>query len=143
VGESTWAADAHNFIYSARSSWEDVKHIYPNKLENVKVRLKDGKTITGSTIQASDDRLTLKHLGRTVEASKREIAEVDYIRFKPVSEVHEYVQREGAGLQFLDPKMWQYLLRINAVMPVRIYEASLPEDDSPLPRTCEATREKR
>jgi hypothetical protein len=63
------------------------------------------------------------------------------VRFKPVSEAHKYYAQEAYGLQFLDPKAWQYLLRIDALMSVLLYDSTLPEDNSPL--SCPANASKR
>lgn len=129
VGEGV---SPHNILYSGRSSWNDVREVKPVRLETLESRLKTGKSIRGSFIGASDSDLTVKSFGRTAKISKLDIAEVNYVRFKPVSEGHRYFAQEAAGLQFLDPKAWQYLLRIDALMSVPIYDSAMPEDDAPL-----------
>jgi len=111
-----------------------VKEVKPALWENLKVGLKSGKSLRGSVIGASDSDLTIKHFGHPVSIPKADIAEVDYIRFKPVSGAHRYFAQEAYGLQFLDPKMWQYLLRIDALLSVPLYDSASPEDNSPL--TC-------
>jgi hypothetical protein len=75
-----------------------------------------------------------------VKIPKHDISYVDYVRFKPVSEAHRYFAQEAAWGSFLDPKAWQYLLRIDAVMSVRIYDSTLPEDNSPLGCVRNASR---
>ena len=129
VGEGV---SPHEILYSGRSSWYDVKEVKPGPSENLELRLKSGKSMRGSVIHASDSDLTMKRFGRAVTISKQDIAEVDYVRFKPVSESHRYVAREAPELEFLDPKWWQYLLRIGALQSVRIYDSAIPEDNSPL-----------
>lgn len=122
----------HEVLYSGRSSWSDVRHVEPGRLEALNVRLKSGKSMQGPVVTASESQITIKHYGRSVRIAKDEVAEVEYVRFKPVSEAHRYFAQEAAGLQLLDPKAWQYLLRIDALLPVRLYDASMPEDNSPL-----------
>jgi len=129
VGEGV---SPHEILYSGRSSWSEVKEVKPGPLENLEVRLKSGKSMSGSVISVSDSDLAIKRFGRAVNISKQNIAQVNYIRFKPVSESHRYLAREAPELQFLDPKAWQYLLRIGALQSVRIYDSTIPEDNSPL-----------
>jgi hypothetical protein len=122
----------HEILYSGRSSWYDVKEVKPGSWENLEIRLKSGKSMKGSVISASDSDLTIKQFGHAIKILKQDIAQVNYIRLKPVSETHRYLAQEAPGLEFLDPKWWQYLLRIGALQSVRIYDATIPEDNSPL-----------
>ena len=122
----------HEILYSGRSSWYEVKEVKPARFEGLDIRLKSGKSMSGSVISASDSDLTIKRFGRAIRILKQDIAQVNYIRFKPVSEGHRYFAQEAAGLQFLDPKTWQYLLRIDALQSVRIYDSAIPEDNSPI-----------
>ena len=122
----------HNILYSGRSSWYEVEQVKPAASENLEIRLNSGKLMSGSVISTSDSDLTIRRFGRTLRILKQDIAQVNYVRFKPVSEAHKYFAREAAGLQFLDPKVWQYVLRIDALLSVRIYDSAIPEDNSPL-----------
>jgi hypothetical protein len=129
VGEGMSPQD---ILYSGRSSWYDLKEVKPGPRETLAIRLKTGKSINGPFISASDSDLTIKRFGHTAKIPKQDITHVNYIRLKHVSWAHLYFAQEAAGLQFLDPKVWQYLLRINALLSVPIYDSAIPEDDSPL-----------
>jgi hypothetical protein len=131
VGEGT---NAHDILYSGRSSWDLVKQVHALPAERLTVVLKSGESLTGSEVSASDADLTIKRSGRTPNIPKDAVAKIDYLRFKPLSEAHLYNDRELAYLAIFDPKVLQYLLRIDAFMSVRLYDAALPEDDLPL--TC-------
>jgi hypothetical protein len=122
----------HDILYSGRSSWYDVKEVKPGRSESLDIRLKSGKSMRGSVMHASDSDLTVKRFGRAVTIAKKDIAQINYVRFKPVSESHRYLAQEAPELEFLDPKWWQYLLRIDALQSIRIYDSTIPEDNSPL-----------
>jgi len=129
IGESL---SAHDVLYSGRSSWVDVKNVRTVMTESLEIRLKSGRSLSGSLVRASDSDLSLRRFGRSIKIPKLEIAQVNYVRFKPVSERHKYLAQEAPELEFLDPKWWQYLLRVDALQSVRIYDAAIPEDNSPL-----------
>jgi hypothetical protein len=102
---------------------------------------RSGKSLSGSELGATDSEITIKRLGHSVGIPKDDVIQAYYVRFKPVSEAHKYYAQEAYGLQFLDPKAWQYLLRIDALMSVLLYDSTLPEDNSPL--SCPANASKR
>lgn len=106
---------AHNILYSGRSSWDEVKRAQAASPESLTIRLRSGRVLTGPEISASDTGVTIKRFGRHVSTAKPDIAHVDYVRFKPVSEAHRYFAQEAAYLAVLDPKVWQYWLRIDAL----------------------------
>ena len=133
---------AHEILYSGRSSWNDVKRVQPAPLEKLSVRLKSGRSMSGSVTNVSDSDLTIKRLGDSIKIPKHDIAQVDYIRFKPVSETHRYFAQEAVWLQFLDPKEWQYLPRIDALLSIRIYDIELPEDNSSLRCSNDVSRKR-
>ncbi len=54
------------------------------------------------------------------------------MRFRPLSVNYKYMVQEAPLLVFFSPKTWQYALKINATMPVPIYDAALNEDNSPV-----------
>ncbi len=126
VGQGT---NAHQVLYAGRSSWDAVKQVNAVPPEKLSLRLKSGEEVIGSEAGASDTELAIKRSGRIRTLPKDDIEQVEYIRFKPLSEVHTYYLQEAAYLGIFDPKVWQYWLRIDAFISVRIYDATLPEDN--------------
>lgn len=123
--------EIYDVVYSGRSSWYDVKGMSHNESEGLKITTKDGKTHEGRFAKATDREVTLLMKSGNVTFSKEEVARVEYIRIKPLSAKADYLAHEG--LAWMAPEVWPWYLHIGKYLTVRIYEASLPEDDTPLP----------
>lgn len=126
----------YDVIYTARSSWHDVKGMSYNEGEWLVVKTRDGQQHRGHFIEASDSELKLTKVKWAKDAPvftlpKSDIFSVDYDRIKPVSSDTEYFVHEGLG--WMKPEMWPRYLGIGDRMTVSIYDASQPEDNSPLP----------
>jgi hypothetical protein len=126
----------HDVVYDGRNCWSSLMDAKAAKPEGLRVLLKSGQELSGSELAASDEALSLKRLGKTTVIAKKDIVQVDYIRFKPLSDAHKYTLQELAWAGVFDPKLWQYWLKLDAFMSVRIYDSRLPEDCTPLPLTC-------
>jgi hypothetical protein len=118
-------------LYSSRSSWGDVQSIRKLYLhEYIKIALKSGVSIKGEIANSSDSGITLRPAGGS-DIPKETVARIDYIRPKPIPEADQYMARE-TPLVWLDPRLWPYLVNIGVLMDVRLYDAGLPEDNTPL-----------
>jgi preprotein translocase subunit YajC len=117
----------NNVIYSAKSSWSDVEAI--NTKASVNVLTKNGRVCQGKVVSTSDTGITLMHSNCDINLAKEDIAQVYRVRSKPMSEGAE---RSAQELFVVDPRLWPYLLNISAKISVRLYDSSVPEDDSPV-----------
>jgi hypothetical protein len=124
IGES---AGADNLVYSGRSSWSDLASIRLRRGERLQIRLKDGRQYTPASVAISDSQISFH--GRTLE--KIRVAAVIYQRVKPLSSTD---QRAGEEMPAADPALWPNLLDLAARIQVLVYDASQPEDNSPV--TC-------
>jgi len=119
-------------LYSSRSSWEDVQSIRKLYLhEYIKITLKSGVSTKGEIASSSDIGITLKGPAGASEIPKAAVARIDYIRLKPTPDGDQYMARE-TPLVWLDPRLWPYLVNIGVLIDVRLYDATLPEDNTSL-----------
>jgi len=115
-------------IYSGRSSWADVKHLFQNdrhEIVTVSLTTHDGKRYKGKLANVTDAQINLGKGTGQIRLAKDRISQLSYIRDKPWSEGHEYLARELFVFEIFDPALW-YSPKIR----VRLYESSLPEDNS-------------
>jgi hypothetical protein len=130
VNRGAWS---WGLLFSNRSSWLDVT-ILPTKRPKfptrVRVETKDGQKYEGTLTDASDDGLTLQSGGKTTDLQKSVIATVSYIIQKPASDSAIYMDEEGLFLKFFDPELWPYFFGVEGSWSIKLYDASLPEDDS-------------
>lgn len=116
-------------VYSAKSSWSDVEALPPKTKEQVRVLTKDGREYEGNLVSVSETEMTLMQTTGNTKLVKEDIAQVYYVRYKPLSEGVEHSAQE---MFFADPRFWPYFLNISAKISVRLYDSSVPEDDSPV-----------
>ena len=133
VGEKL---DEHDVVYDGRNCWSSVIDAKAAKPEGLRVLLKSGQELSGSEVAASDETVSLKRIGKTTVIAKGDVVQVDYIRFKPLSDAHRYALQELAWGAIFDPKVWQYWLKLDALMSVRIYDSRPNADCTPLPLKC-------
>lgn len=120
---------AIDIVYSGRSSWVDVRALqHIGSHEAVVLITKDGTGHKGRFSDVSDNDVKLMHGTKTVHIAEKEVAQVYYLREKPVGEGTEYAAQEMA---FVDPLLWPYLLHVAPRFNVRVYDADMPEDNAP------------
>jgi hypothetical protein len=117
--------------YSGRSSWSDVSSIRLEGRERLKIITKVGKTYEAKPpYTVSDDGITLHTSGRPTKISKSEIAQVYDIVIKPLTNTGEYLEEELGPMIIFDPDLYVYGLHLEQYVPVLLYTADDPEDNS-------------
>lgn len=119
----TGFATAHDTIFSARSSWIDVKEAGPKATEYLRIVTKGGAEWKWKQPTISDDFVSFqgKHI------AKADIRYVYYVRFRPVTAKEEYLNQEAAG--FLAPRLWFNGLMLGKIS-VLLYNSELAGDSS-------------
>ena len=119
-------------LFSGRSSWDDVAQAHPYPREALVLTLKHGKRISGKPVNVAPENITLKHgLAKTVY-QKSEISIVEYLRRRPPSDNFQFFLEEAPYLLFFYPEFYYRAAGLEGRIRVRLYDASLPEDDAPL-----------
>jgi hypothetical protein len=119
-------------LYTSRSSWADVQSIRKLYLhEYITIALKSGASIKGKIASTSDSGITLSGPAGGSDIPKTAVARIDYIRLKPPPDADQYMAIE-TPLVWLDPRLWPYLVNIGVLIDVRLYDATLPEDNTSL-----------
>jgi hypothetical protein len=118
-------------VSSARSSWVDVEAVRLMPRESFVLKLRNGRTIKGKPLRVTGDGIVFKRLLWMKQPySKDQIATVDYLRVKPESDAFDYFAQEAPALLFFYPEFYDRLFGLEGRIPVRLYDALLPEDDS-------------
>ena len=119
-----------NEFHSGRSSWSDVVQIVGRRFHpDIAVVTKSGEEHKGKLLAVSETGLTIGHAGKKTNINKSEISIVRYIRPKPLSDFAEYSDDELAWMKVFDPQLWPRMLHLQS-MSIRLYDSSLPQDDS-------------
>jgi hypothetical protein len=121
-------------LFSRRSSWSDLmavaswlhRPLHPD----VVVGNKSGKTQRGKLQTISETELVLESDHKALHITKGDISVVDYVTAKPLSSSAEYADGELAWMKIFDPELWPKLFGFQGVVNVRLFDASLPEDNS-------------
>ena len=122
-----------SLVFSARSSWADVEEVHLRSRESLWVKLRNGKLITEIPLQVTADGLVYKRfLWLKKRYAKAQIVTVDYLRPKPDADVFDYFTQEAPALLFFYPEFYDRLKGLEGRIPVRLYDAVLPEDDAVL-----------
>jgi len=119
-------------IYNDKSSWSDLKVLAPLKRlhiegEMMRIVKKDGHSIEGKLADISDNSLEIERLVSSQNIPRADIAQAYYLRYKPLSDSVKYSAQEDF---WYDPRLWPYYLKLSPKIPVRLFDASIPEDDS-------------
>jgi hypothetical protein len=123
-----------DIIYNNKSSWDDLKELAQiEKIgrpgQEVKVVKMDGNKYEGRLSSISKTQLELDRTGGKLTIAKWEVAQVYYLRYKPLSDSEKYSAQEDF---WIDPRLWPYYLHVVPKLPVRLYDSSLVEDDTPV-----------
>jgi hypothetical protein len=124
-------------LYSARSSWADVAdtHLYPR--EALVLIIKNRKRIKGAPVEVTSDTIKVKHGLSMTTLPKSDVVIVDYLRVKPPTDGFILAIEEAPFALLFYPEFYYRLAGLEGRIPVRLYDASKPEDNTPL--TCAAT----
>jgi hypothetical protein len=115
---------------SRQSSWEEVCRVRVWPGEHLHIILKSGSTVTGRPVGCADSTITVRGTVRIATLAKTDVREVDYVRFKPVPPTVEYIDQEAGWAALLFPQVWPYLFEAGVHISVRLYDSSMPEDNS-------------
>jgi hypothetical protein len=77
----------------------------------------------------SDTQLELDRTGGKLAIAKADVAQAFYLRYKPLNDSEKYSAQEDF---WIDPRLWPYYLHLAPKVPVRLYDSSLVEDDTPV-----------
>jgi hypothetical protein len=117
----------YDVVYSGRSSWSDAAGIPPNAKSYLRVVTKDGSQHEGAAARVGDSDITLDKKGKPDNIEKSDVARVFYVRLKPMSDSARFSDQETFPL---NPELWPYYWNIGVHMPVLLYDALAPEDNS-------------
>jgi hypothetical protein len=123
-------------IYSGRSSWADVREYLSYPTEAVRVTLKAPPTeYVGKGELVSEVDITMSQPRGHVKLKKSQISTVDIISYTPLSDGNEYWAEECGitPICVLNVGLWPRLLGFGPRMRVRLFDSSLPEDNTPVP----------
>ena len=116
----------YDVIYNDKSSWSDLKGVAGQEVRVVKT---GGEMYEGRLLIASETQLDLDRTGRTLEFAKKDIVQVYHLRPKPLTDDEKYSAQEDF---WIDPRLWPYYLKLVPRLPVRLYDPSLPDDNTPV-----------
>lgn len=127
------ASQANALVFSARSSWADVEAVNLRPRESFEVKLRNGRLIEERPLRVTDGSFIYKRLLWMKKAyAKDQIVTVDYLRVKPDSDAFDYFTQEAPALLFFYPDSYDRLRGLEGRIPVRLYDAAMPEDDTAL-----------
>jgi hypothetical protein len=124
VSDSPFAL-TNDTIFSARSSWIDVRETHPKATEYLRIVTKVGEEWKWKQPTSSDNSVNFE--GRRIP--KADIRYVYYVRFTPLTQREEYLDHE-AGV-WLAPRLWFNGLMLGKIS-VLLYNSDLAEDNSPV-----------
>jgi hypothetical protein len=119
----------YDVIFNDKSSWSDLKSLAGQEVKVVKT---GGETHEGRLLIASETQLELDRTGGTLEFAKKDIAQVYHLRPKPLTNSEKYSAQEDF---WIDPRLWPYYLKLVPRLPVRLYDSS--QTDANTPVRCE------
>jgi hypothetical protein len=115
----------YDVIYNDKSSWSDLESLAGHEVKVVKT---GGETYEGQLL-TSETQLELDRTGGTLEFAKQDIVQVYHLRPKPLTDSEKYSAQEDF---WIDPRLWPYYLKLVPRLPVRLYDSSLPDDNTPV-----------
>jgi len=116
----------YDVVYNDKSSWSDLKGVAGQEVKVVKT---SGETYEGQLLITSETQIELDRTGGKLELTQKDIAQVYHLRPKPLTDSEKYSAQEDF---WIDPRLWPYYLHLAPKVPVRIYDSSLMEDDTPV-----------
>ena len=129
----TYGANARGVLFSGRSSWFDIVSLISQPFHpELRVETASGHEHKGTLVVTSDTALVLQTGQRKIDLRKEDIARVTYIIAKPLSSSAAYADDELAFMKVFDPELWPKLLGLQGSLSVRLFDASFPQDNSPV-----------
>ena len=116
----------YDAVYNDKSSWSDLKRVAG---EEVKVVKTDRETYEGRLLITFETQIELDRTGGKLEIAKDDVAQVYHLRPKPLTDDEKYSAQEDF---WIDPRLWPYYLNLVPRLPVRLYDSSLPDDNTPV-----------
>jgi hypothetical protein len=116
----------YDVIYNDKSSWSDLKSLAGQEVKVVKT---GGEMYEGQLLTTSETQLELDRTGGALEFAKEDIVQVYHLRPKPLTDSEKYSAQEDF---WIDPRLWPYYLKLVPRLPVRLYDSSLPDDNTPV-----------
>jgi hypothetical protein len=116
----------YDAVYNDKSSWSDLKRVAG---EEVKVVKTDGETYEGRLLITFETQMELDRTAGKLEIAKGDVAQVYHLRPKPLTDDEKYSAQEDF---WIDPRLWPYYLNLVPRLPVRLYDASQPDDNTPV-----------
>jgi hypothetical protein len=127
------ASQTDSLLFSARSSWADVESLHLHPRESVILKLRNGTQVTGRPTEITDTGVLFSY-GPFLKKSysKAQIATVDYLRIKPNSAAFDDFAQQSPALLFFYPESYDRVSGLEGRVPVRLYDAVQPQDNTPL-----------
>ncbi len=126
-------------VYSGRSSWADIMAFmpllskYPSFQIPMSVATASGKLQKGNLKEVTETEIVLRDsFGKETRVARTEVSRVSYVRSKPLNDNQEFEWDELAMLRIFDPVLYPRLFHVGDTMSVRLYDRTVPEDDSPV-----------
>ncbi len=133
VNQGDWGAGV---LFSSRSSWADVNAVTSRNGRTLKskvlIETKSGRTQQGTLTSVSEGDIAMDSQHNVIHVAKADIATVSLVTSKPLSSSASYADDELAWMKIFDPQLWPKMFGFQGSMRVRLFDASLPEDNSPI-----------
>jgi hypothetical protein len=117
-------------FYDSRSSWLDVQGAKLYARESMLVTMNNGEVISGKPQKVDADTLTIERPFSTKMIRKEDVRSIVTLKLRPATASFEFVQEEAGFFQIFYPEFYERAFRSEGRVPVRLYDSSLPEDDS-------------
>lgn len=131
VNQGDWGAGV---LFSSRSSWADVNAVTSLNGRTLRpkifVETKSGRTQEGTLTSLSDAEIAMDSQHNLIHVAKTDISTLSYVTAKPLSSSAAYADDELAWMKIFDPQLWPKMFGFQGSVRVRLYDASLPEDNS-------------
>ena len=129
----TQAGQDDSLLFSARSSWADVQAVHLLSRESLILKLRNGTQVTGRPAEITDSGVLFRY-GPFLKKLylKAQIATVDYLRLKPYSNAFDEFAQQSPALLFFYPESYDHVSGLEGRVPVRLYDAVQPEENTPL-----------
>jgi hypothetical protein len=132
-GSLIQASQDGSLLFSARSSWADVEAVHLLPRESVILKLRNGTQVTGRPSDITESGVLFRY-GPFLKKlyPKAQIATVDYLRLRPYSAAFDEFAQQSPALLFFYPESYDHVSGLEGRVPVRLYDAVQPEDNTPL-----------